>query len=188
MIINWGNGGTPGVSIWDWASAPSAVLGTGTGTDSEDPTPSDDLLHSPADILRHLLVDLGAGVLPEDGTKTNWPISEGQELNAPDNAVCTYDTEGFDFGRAQVTGQRFEHYGVMLRVRSKVERVGWVKARSLCTIMDQEVYQETVVIDGSTYFVHAISRKSRPIYNGEEPGSSRHVHTINVSINVHMLV
>ena len=122
-------------------ASPSLIITLGYGTSAVVTTPTDELLHSPADILRHLLVDLGAGVLPEDGTKTNWPIAEGQELNAPDNAICAYDTEGFDFGRAQVTGQRFEHYGVMLRVRSKVERVGWVKARSLCTIMDQEVYQ-----------------------------------------------
>ena len=76
-------------------ASPSLIITMGYGTTGAvETTPTDDLLHSPADILRHLLVDLGAGVLPENGTKTNWPISEGQELNAPDNAICTYDTEG----------------------------------------------------------------------------------------------
>jgi hypothetical protein len=149
--------------------------------------PSGTLLHSPADILRRLMVQDGKGVLPTSATNTNWPISTSQELNAPDNTVTTYDTDGRDFGRSQPTSERFEHHGVMVRVRGMTFQEAWVKARALAVYLDEDVYQELVTVSGSTYLVHAVSRQSRPAYLGREPGTERHLFSINVTVNLHLM-
>ena len=150
--------------------------------------PTGTLTHSPADVLRRLLIALGLGVTPASGTNSNWPTYTAQEPNSPDNVVTTYDVDGRDFGRTGLTGERFEHHGVQVRIRSATFPVGWTKARALSVALDEDVYQESVTIEGTNYFVHAVSRTSRPIYLGEEPGTQRHVFTINVTINLHQTV
>lgn len=152
-------------------------------------SPGGSLNHSPADILRHTLVNLGKGIDPDVTTpsNSNWPFSVAQEAEAPDNVITAYDTDGRDFGRALPTGQRLEHHGVQLRVRASTFTGAYARTNLLAVTMDEDIYQEVTHIGSSSYFVHSVSRTTRPIYLGREPGTGRHVFTINVTVNLYLI-
>ena len=146
------------------------------------------LTHSPADILQALLVALGLGSQPPGPTDpaVTWPVFVASEPAAPDEAITTYDTEGRDFGFTMTDGERQEHHGVQVRVRASTHAVGWKKARAIAVALDESVYQETVVIEGVSYFVHDVIRTSNVIPLGkEEPTSKRTLFTINAVVTLH---
>jgi hypothetical protein len=108
----------------------------------------------------------------------------GQELNVPDAAVVLFNTDGVEFGRAQVTGQRFEHHGVRLRVRAATGRAAYPKALALAIALDQECTDRTVNLDGSSYTVQAVSRKSNPVYLGKADGTDRHAYEFSANVTI----
>src|SRR5688500_18878413 len=77
------------------------VYGDGayTGTLGGGNSSSADLAHSPADILRHLLVAKGLGDLPSDGGSTGWSFYQSQQPDSPDNVASFFDTTGTQHGR-----------------------------------------------------------------------------------------
>ena len=138
------------------------------------------LAHSPADILRYLLIDLGHGTLPSDGAL--WPIYESQEPNLPDNVITTYNTTNVHQGRVMSDGEVQERYGIQIRVRATTELIAFVKSQAITISLDQDVYLKGVTINGSGYLVHAVSRISGPMSIGKEtPDSKRDLFTINVT-------
>jgi len=148
-------------------------------------TPSGTLAHSPADIIRRVLIALGHGVDPPG---TVWPIYAGAEPDLPDNCITCYDTERRGHGRTQTDGEQQEHHGVQVRVRGATHGVGYVKARALALALDQEVYQESVTIAGTAYLVHAVSRTSGVLALGTDtPTSKRRLFTVNVLVSLRSL-
>lgn len=137
--------------------------------------------HSPADVIRHLLVAKGCGTLPSDGG--DWPIYVASEPDGPDNCVTVYDTQGQDDGRSMHTGELWNHNGFQVRVRARDHSsAGWPKADEIQTVMAEEVYQDYVTIGDETYFVHAVTRIGDPIPLGKEtPSSKRNLYTINAT-------
>jgi hypothetical protein len=85
-----------------------------------------------------------------------------------------------------VDGERAEHHGVMVRVRSASHSSGWAKARAIAVAMDTDVYQEQVLIGSSTYLVHQISRTTDvlDLGAGEAPSSKRRVYTVNAVCSI----
>lgn len=144
------------------------------------------LLHSPADILRWLLVQLGLGTDP--GNAGSWPVYCSSEPHAPDNCITTYDTEQRGDGRSQISGEMFQHYGVQIRIRSVDHPTGYVKANALANALDQSVYQEVVTVSGTRYLIHAVSRSSAVLPLGKEvPASKRSLFTINLLVSLRLL-
>ena len=88
---------------------------------------SDVLLHSPADVLRYALIDLGVGTLPTDNG--DWPIQVAAQSDTPDETLTIYDTLGIDDGRHMGDGERFEHHGIQIRVRGKASEHGLGKSQ-----------------------------------------------------------
>lgn len=111
--------------------------------------------HSPADVLRYLLIDKGMGTLPTDSL--DWPIFVDNEPDRPDECITIYNTTGRKNGRT-IEGEIQEHHGIQIRIRSAVSEEGYPKARILATTLDEEVYTENVYISGSVYCVHSFSR------------------------------
>ncbi len=142
---------------------------------------SGSLSHSPADIVRRLLIDLSQGTDPSDGG--SWPIFTGAESDTPDNAITIYDAASILGGRTQIDGEVQEHYGFRVRVRAVSHAVGDAKARAIAIVLDETVYQDTVTIGAIQYLVQAVSRKSGVLRLGKEvPGSRRHLFTINAVV------
>lgn len=139
------------------------------------------LNHPVSDILRRLLVTLGAGTLPS--ASGSWPIHL-DEPDTPDNVITVYGTVGRDDGRIQFSGERDQHRGFQVRVRAVSQIVGQAKAESVAKILDEDAYTDTVSITTdsvtSSYLVHSVSRTSEVIPIGKEtPASKRFIYTIN---------
>lgn len=141
------------------------------------------LTHSPADIIRYLLIAKGAGTLL--GANGSWPISAWQENDSPDNFITCYDTSGLKDGRVQNDGEVQEHPGVQIRVRSAIASDGNTKIRQIQDIVDKQVAYTTVVIASSNYIVHAISRPGTILSLGKEtPTSKRALFTLNILVTI----
>jgi hypothetical protein len=90
--------------------------------------------HSPAEIGRQLLVNLGVGQDPDGGTSPTWPVFTGQEpdgIGVPDECITVYDTTWRTDGRHMGNGQTYWHYGIQIRLRSLGQADGWLKARAV---------------------------------------------------------
>lgn len=141
-------------------------------------------LHSPAQILRQLLVDLG--YCTEPSLSAAWPGFVTTIPNTPDGAICVYDTAGVDHGRRMSDGARIERYGCQILVRAARHPTGYAKAQSIALALDQEIYRETVEMDDddgtATYFVNTIKR-TNPVFSiGQDtPQSKRKLFTINLT-------
>lgn len=144
------------------------------------------LTHSPADVLRWLLIDLGQGSDPADGAA--WPVFASAEPDSPDSCLTVYDTAGRDSGRSHPDGERAEHHGVQVRVRATSHREGYQKARAIALALDQDVYRDTVVIGDDAYRVWSVSRTGDVLVLGTNiPGSKRHLFTVNAVVSLRQL-
>lgn len=145
--------------------------------------------HDPSDILRHLLVDLGLGTMPEDDGL--WPIFDQSEPENPDNCITLFDTEGRTFGRIAVTGQLIEYYGIQIRIRCNRRNDGKAKARALEYALDQSIHLNTVSIAEDTgtatayYTVWGFHRSTQILPLGTDvPNGKRFLWTINGTLSV----
>lgn len=146
------------------------------------------LTHSPAQIVRQLLIDLDLGSSIPAQT---WAVHAYVEPDRPDDCITVYDTSMVGDGRIMASGEVQGREGVMIRVRSapyigsNEEHPGWNKANDIAATLDEDVLDDTVTISGVNYTVHSASRVSGPIYVGvDAPDTKRHVFTINPTISV----
>lgn len=136
--------------------------------------------HSPADIMRYLLIDLELGTLPTDSE--DWPISVTQEVEDPDNAITLFDTSGTRQGRV-FGGEIQEHEGFQVRIRATSHPIGQTKANAIKEALDKSILNVQVAIEGTTYIVHSVSRRSGIFYLGQDVTSSKRViFTINAVV------
>ncbi|KKN23035.1 hypothetical protein LCGC14_0909060 [marine sediment metagenome] len=147
---------------------------------------SGSLAHSPADILRNLIIDLGDGSTPSDDSA--WPVYVGQEPNSPDSLITCYDTAGEIQGKTHIDGEVQERYGVQIRVRDASFPNGQKKAREIAVALDVVALNAVVVSDvvgtgDDTYLVYAVTRRSGPLSLGKAtPTSKMNLFTINVVV------
>ena len=139
--------------------------------------------HSPAEVLRSALIDLGLATDPS--SNTDWPAYFSSEPDKPDSVITVYDTTGFDLGRQQIDGHREESHGVQIRFRSTAHRFGFRKARAVAIALDESVYDTRVVLGTSVYRVQSVVRSSGPLVLGREsPQSNRRLFTVNALVTV----
>ncbi len=139
--------------------------------------------HSPASIVRTLLVSLSQGVDPP--ATSGWTIQDTSEPDQPDDTITVYDTAGRKQGRSQIDGETFEIHGLQIRVRAANSVTGWAKARALAIVVDTSVYRNSVTIGASQYLVQHISRTGDVLSLGKEtPNSKRSIFTLNALISV----
>lgn len=135
------------------------------------------LTHSPAQIIKKLMVDMGLGLEPPN---VPWPIYYSSEPDAPDSVITVYDTQGLTGQRANPDGERSEFHGIQVRVRAANHGNGFLKGRAIAVAFDQDVYLESVTIGAATYMVQAITRTSDVLVLGKDtPTSKRSLFTLN---------
>lgn len=152
---------------------------------------SGSLTHTPAQVLRYLIIDLGLGALPSSGS--TWPVYAVAMPDTPDNLVMVTDTAGRQGGREMVHGERAEHPGWQVMVRCNEPRAAVAKANAIAMAFDAVRWNSVAVqeLSGTTqtiYTVHAITRTSGVLPIGREtPASGRHLVTVNgiVSLRQH---
>lgn len=143
--------------------------------------------HSPADILRYLLIAHGIGTYPSGRSNPEWSIFVDNEPNSPDGVITVYNTIGRTLNRTQPDGQISEMHGIQVRVRSSLSDDGWAKIRTIAIELDEQTYQETVTIGSATYCVHSFSRTGQiipfPGKDAETP-TKRSIHVFNGLLTV----
>lgn len=145
------------------------------------------LTHSPADVVRWLLVALGLGSSPALEPLEAWPVYTDNEPDLPDEVITTGDTSARDSGRVMYDGERAEFNGFQVRVRAGTFDVGYAKAHALAIAMDQ-AYQVVVHVGASSYRVQSISRTSDVLSLGKQvPGSKRSLFTVNALVCLRQL-
>lgn len=146
------------------------------------------LTHSPADVLRRLLISLGLGVDPPPTSTTQWPVYAGSEPDEPDNTVTVTDTSGLLHGREMVGGETQAHEGVQVRVRGLTHPVAYARADLIKVALDAQ-YQDVVTMpDATRYLVWAVHRTTGVLALGKETkASKRSIFTINARLSVRKL-
>ena len=143
------------------------------------------LTHSPADVMRWLLIDMGHGTDPATEPLGLWPAYAGGEPATPDEVITVYDTAGVIDGFTMTDGEAQERHGIQIRVRSATHRRGYNKSRAIAVALDQDVYQETVTIDGTAYLVWTATRTTDVLAIGKEsPTSKRSIFTLNALVSM----
>jgi hypothetical protein len=139
------------------------------------------LNHSPKYIVRQLLVDLDLGTDPS--LSEAWPIYDTSEPDTPDNCITVYGPVGIEGGHIQYSGQLLVMQGIQLRIRSLDPETGWLKAHALARAIDETVYQDTVTLSGSTYYIQSITRRGDIIELGKDyQNSERYLFTVNAVV------
>jgi hypothetical protein len=133
---------------------------------------------SPAEVLRVLFVNLGLGSDP--ASNSAWPIYVSNEPSDPDDCITLYDLVGAKYERAQPTGEVLGFDGFQVRVRSTDYPTGYTRADAIHTALAETVYQNTVTLGASKFYVHDINRIGDVIPLGvDNPRSKRNLFTIN---------
>lgn len=142
------------------------------------------LLHSPADIIRRLLIAEGYGV---DPPSTPWPIYVAVEPSLPDNVITIQD-----YGAARMQGRRMHDgrqlmmHSIQVRVRGKDHPTGYPKANAIAVALDEVIYWDSVTIGAQSYCVDTVSRLSDVMAMGREETTTRHIFLINALVEVRL--
>ena len=145
------------------------------------------LTHSPAQIIRKLLLDQGLA-----SSSGDWQCFYGKEPNSPDNVLSVFGTAGKGFGSAMVNGELMGHEGFQIRVRGKDYRTAFRRADKIQTELAEVVYQQVVTIEEDSviyqYLIAAIGGVGDVLDNGaDDTPASRHVFTINCTASIEEL-
>lgn len=141
------------------------------------------LKHSPADVVRQLLVDLSHAIDPSDSG--DWQAFTGLEPQDPDDVITVYDTAGISQLRDNPTGQRDEQHGIQIRVRSGTPDKGWDKIQDIAVALDADVSFQGVKVGSTFYTVVAITRTSTVFSLGREESGQRFLFTVNATTSMY---
>lgn len=156
------------------------------------------LTHSPADVVRWLLVRLALGT--DYRNASTWPVYAAAEPPAPDNVITVYDTAGTDDGSEMIGGELQGHYGFQVRVRALDHPTGWNKINTIRATLAEGVPASgqvgtLVVIDNPStlptchYRVENIARISEVNVLGMNVANEKtRLFTLNGVVNVDQTV
>lgn len=142
-------------------------------------------LHTTAQIIQYLFMNLGIGTDAELSPQQSWPIYASGEPDTPDEVLTIYNTSNQQDGRSQIDGEMYQHYGFQVRVRSTSPTQAAIKALDIANQMAEVVNTNVVSIDSANYVVEAISQKTGVLDGGKEiPTSDRNFCTINAIASI----
>lgn len=136
-------------------------------------------MKAPADIVYQLLIDQTLGTDPvAEGV---WPVFVGFLPDAPDEALCVYDTEGKPDGRLMTNGEQIEHPGIQIRARGKSYPDTYVKLRTIADTLAGLANVEVSLESDEVYTIQNLSRQGTILALGlDEEGGRRTYHfTLN---------
>jgi hypothetical protein len=128
---------------------------------------------TPATIVAAYLTGLALMTVPS--AAGDWPLYISFLPDGPGiahNAGAIYNTTPIKDGRWLKTGAVFQHYGIQIMLRATSEEAGWDKCKTLAGQLDA-VANNDVIVSGTTYRLHNISRVGGINSLGEEPGTKR---------------
>lgn len=145
------------------------------------------LTHSPADILRRLIVEMGLGGDPDVLPLPAWPAYVAGEPNVPDACLTLYDTTPVRDGRTLPDGETLSHYGVQIRIRSVDHPAGWAKASTIRKALDEDLDGAVLTIAGKMYVVYCVAATQILALGKDQPNSKRNLFTLNLTVALRRL-
>lgn len=137
------------------------------------------LNHSPADIIRYLLIKRGLGIFPINASDT-WPVYAALVPDLPDKVITITDSSPQLDGRLMVDGEVQQHDGFQIAIRTANHNDGFRKANDIYVSITEDVQYAGVTIGTDTYKIYSISIASGIIALGKNPPvSKRNLFTIN---------
>jgi hypothetical protein len=141
---------------------------------------SNSLRHSPADIVRQVLIDVGLGTDPDLVPLQAWPVYVGSEPTMPDDCITVYNTAGVVDGRSMPDGEILEHRGWQVRVRALDNPTGYQKMDDIRTYMSEVAVQVVTTIASIRYLVFCFAKFGDILDLGKDvPTSKRSLFTLN---------
>ena len=141
------------------------------------------LLHTPAEVLSWLLVQMNQAVSWNAFNADNalaWPVYVGNKPDRPDGLLVIDDTTPMQDGRVMVGGEAIKHPGFTVTVRGATRGECGAKAEEVFRALCEDFYAQLVNVDGRQYVVHSVANMQGPIRIGKEtPESRRELATIN---------
>jgi hypothetical protein len=149
---------------------------------------ADLLLHSAAQVVQQLLVDLGLGNLPvTTPTQPEWPVHHNNEPGSPNNVMTVTDTTPVE-GRRDSFGNREIRRGVQIMVRGGTHSQGFPRAEAVADALDSLVHPRSVTVTyvapAQQYCVSGVKVVGRVLRLGKVGNESREKYSINVLIKV----
>jgi hypothetical protein len=127
-----------------------------------------------------------------------WPCWCDRENDNPDDAVTIYNTSGRNDGRGMVTGRRWWHHGISVKIRATRPDVGQLKARQIAAVFDQIIQGNSVTCPPNkftdnnphSYLVPCVTITSQFAFPAgkEVPKTERNSFTINAVCPIEELV
>ena len=148
------------------------------------------LEHSPADIVRQLLIDLSLGA----NGGVSWPVYASNEpasnnSDVPDALIVVTDTASRKDGRCQVSGRLFQHYGIQILVRHPTHQLGFLKASTIERTLSEDVNKQSVSLEAvvgtstDTYLVYSLSVNPLLVL-GKGPDNNLSFFSINAFVSL----
>ena len=151
---------------------------------------------TPAETIAWLLTEQGEtgpldvgdndiGTVPAGTKNDQWPVyfsfmPDGE--NAPDNAICVYDTPGTTQGRYMREGKTVTMPGIQIKARASAYVDAYAKINQIAVFLDA-VKRVTVSKNGVVATIAAITRKT-PVSLGKQPGNRpRDAFTLNAMVS-----
>lgn len=145
------------------------------------------LVHSPAEILAHLLVRVGqCTTVDDDGQTTgDWPVSANIERREPDACVTVYDTEDSSWLVRDLTGDVTGPEPFQLRVAAATNRIARAKAASIYDYLSRTLDRQFVTVESRYYEVQCCDNFRKILTLGKEtPTSKRSVVVFNAAVTI----
>lgn len=149
---------------------------------------SGNLDHSPARIVKQLLLDLTLGT--EVTADDEWPVflemmPDAEDTDTvPANVITVYTTAATMLDRHMVDGEYAEYHGIQFIIRSTNRSVGYAKAKAILESMDKSILRTNATIGASTYKVWCMNRSSDVIHLGAESETRRRRFSLNYTMTV----
>lgn len=146
-------------------------------------------IHSPAEILRKLLIDMELAVEPDLTDPDDWSVFTNAEPSKPDNVITVYDTTGVQHGRV-MQGEFIEDYGIQIRFRGSDQGSIHPKARTVKVHLAEVLQPNTLVtvttrVGTATYNVHALSKFGSLLNLGKDrTNSNLRLNTLNLMATI----
>lgn len=141
------------------------------------------MTHTPAHIMREVLINHGEAYLPPDGVGSDWPVYVGSLPITGDRAIALYNMTGNLEGRYMSTGETVDHPQVHFSVRGRNDVQASEKLLGLMEMADT-ISREAVSLDGKDYTVQAVHRRTGILSFGEEPERQRNVVAFNAIVTI----
>jgi hypothetical protein len=127
--------------------------------------------HPAAYLIRQYMLDTALGVWDENAS-TQWKVFLGSMPDAPDDALCVYETTPMSDGRLMRGGRTINHPGVQIKARG-TSYLDTFRKLEACRLQMQFAAKPQVTLEDSTYILHNLSPQGDILALGQEHGAEQ---------------